>query len=76
MLETVYWDAPGDLPAAPADLRLPARVDRVRATCTDDVGAAALLIRPDGYLCRATDNSPACGTTLLSTIANDLTELQ
>jgi hypothetical protein len=60
----------------PADLRLPARVDLVRATCTDDVGAAALLFRPDGYLCWAADNSAACGKTLLSTIASDLTKVQ
>ncbi|WP_326813004.1 FAD-dependent monooxygenase [Streptomyces scopuliridis] len=58
----------------PADLRLPARVDLVRATCSDDMGAAALLIRPDGYLCWAADNSAACGETLLSTIAGELTE--
>jgi 2-polyprenyl-6-methoxyphenol hydroxylase-like FAD-dependent oxidoreductase len=58
----------------PADLPLPARVDLVRATCTDDVGAAALLFRPDGYLCWAADNSDACGETLLSTIAGDLTK--
>jgi 2-polyprenyl-6-methoxyphenol hydroxylase-like FAD-dependent oxidoreductase len=62
--------------AVPADLRLPARVDLVRATCTDDVSAAALLFRPDGYLCWAADNSAACGKTLLSTIASDLTEVQ
>ncbi|MEV4969839.1 FAD-dependent monooxygenase [Streptomyces scopuliridis] len=59
----------------PAGLRLPARVDLVRATCADDVGAAALLFRPDGYLCWAADNSAACDETLLSTIAGDLTEV-
>nr|WP_272921093.1 FAD-dependent monooxygenase [Streptomyces sp. SID4917] len=57
----------------PADLRLPARVDLVRATCADDLGAAALLFRPDGYLCWAADDSAACRTTLLPTIASDLT---
>ncbi|WP_374327613.1 FAD-dependent monooxygenase [Streptomyces sp. PSKA30] len=58
----------------PADLRLPERVDLVRATCTDDVGAAALLFRPDGYLCWAADDSAACSKTLLSAIAGNLTE--
>ncbi|MFB6979011.1 FAD-dependent monooxygenase [Streptomyces scopuliridis] len=59
----------------PAGLPLPARVDLVRATCADDVGAAALLFRPDGYLCWAADNSAACDETLLATIAGDLTEV-
>ncbi|MFD8963621.1 FAD-dependent monooxygenase [Streptomyces sp. NPDC059568] len=57
----------------PADLPLPARVDLVRATCADDLGAAALLFRPDGYLCWAADDSAACRATLLPTIAADLT---
>ncbi|MER6128004.1 FAD-dependent monooxygenase [Streptomyces sp. NPDC001795] len=52
----------------PADLRLPPRVDLVRATCTDDLGAAALLIRPDGYVCWAADSSAACGDTLLASL--------
>lgn len=56
----------------PADLRLPPRVDLVRATCTDDVGAAALLIRPDGYVSWAADSSAVCGDILLGTIAEGL----
>ncbi|MFJ8749975.1 hypothetical protein ACIREO_11660 [Streptomyces sp. NPDC102441] len=32
----------------PADLRLPVRIDLVRAVCADEVGAAVLLFRPDG----------------------------
>jgi 2-polyprenyl-6-methoxyphenol hydroxylase-like FAD-dependent oxidoreductase len=56
----------------PAGLRIPPRVDLVRATCTDDLGAAALLIRPDGYVCRAADSSAASGDTLLAAIAGDL----
>lgn len=59
----------------PADLRLPPRVDLVRATCTDEVGAAALLIRPDGYVCWATDSSTACGNSLLTAIAGDLAKV-
>ncbi|MER5181526.1 FAD-dependent monooxygenase [Streptomyces sp. NPDC002896] len=65
----VLLDLAGTLPA---DLRLPPRVDLVRATCTDDLGAAALLIRPDGYVCWAADGSAACGETLLAAIAGDL----
>jgi 2-polyprenyl-6-methoxyphenol hydroxylase-like FAD-dependent oxidoreductase len=60
--------------AVPADLRLPARVDLVRAACADDVGAAALLFRPDGYVCWAADDSAACGETLLATITGALTK--
>ncbi|MFD7406377.1 FAD-dependent monooxygenase [Streptomyces sp. NPDC059866] len=60
--------------AVPADLRLPERVDLVRATCTDGVGAAVLLFRPDGYVCWAADHPAACGKTLLSAIAGNLTE--
>ncbi|MFF4835036.1 FAD-dependent oxidoreductase [Streptomyces sp. NPDC001315] len=56
----------------PADLRLPPRVDLVRAKCTTDLGAVALLIRPDGYVCWATDGSADCGDTLLSAIADSL----
>jgi 2-polyprenyl-6-methoxyphenol hydroxylase-like FAD-dependent oxidoreductase len=55
----------------PAGLRLPPRVDLVRATCTEDLGAAALLIRPDGYVCWAAD-SAARGETLLAAIAGGL----
>ena len=41
--------------AVPADVRPPAHVDLVRATCRDDLGAddlkaAAVLVRPDGYV--------------------------
>lgn len=43
-----------------------------RAACTDNVGAAALLIRPDGYVCWAADSSAACGDTLLAAIAGNL----
>jgi hypothetical protein len=59
--------------AVPAGLRLPERVDLVRATCADDLGAAALLVRPDGYVCWATDTStPADSTTLLTAISAGL----
>ncbi|MDP4506806.1 FAD-dependent monooxygenase [Nonomuraea turcica] len=56
----------------PAGLRLPPRVDLVRATCADDLGAAVLLIRPDGYVCWAADDSAACGDALLAAIAGNL----
>ncbi|MPY61656.1 FAD-dependent monooxygenase [Streptomyces spongiae] len=54
----------------PADLRLPPRVDLVRATCADGVGAAALLIRPDGYVCWASDSSAVSGDTVLDALAD------
>ncbi|GAA3043146.1 FAD-dependent monooxygenase [Streptomyces glomeratus] len=60
----------------PADLPLPPRVDLVRATCTDDMGAAALLIRPDGYICWAADGSAAHDETLLTAIAGNLARVQ
>ena len=56
----------------PTNLGLPPRVDLVRATCTDDLGAAALLVRPDGYICWATDGSAAHDDTLLAAIADNL----
>ncbi|POX42182.1 monooxygenase [Streptomyces sp. Ru72] len=54
--------------AVPVDFPLPPRVDLVRATCTDDLGAAALLIRPDGYVCWAADSSAAGDDSLLTAI--------
>ncbi|MGW5172331.1 FAD-dependent monooxygenase [Streptomyces nodosus] len=57
----------------PDGLRLPARVDLVRATCADDLGAAVLLFRPDGYLCWASEQPDARAETLLATIADSLT---
>ncbi|GAB2461273.1 FAD-dependent monooxygenase [Streptomyces incanus] len=60
----------------PAGLRLPARVDLVRATSADDLGAASLLIRPDGYVCWAADSSaPAHGITLEAAIAGNLAKV-
>ncbi|WP_405625757.1 MULTISPECIES: FAD-dependent monooxygenase [unclassified Streptomyces] len=53
----------------PADLPLPPRVDLVRATCADDLGAAALLIRPDGYVSWAADTSTARADTLPAALA-------
>jgi 2-polyprenyl-6-methoxyphenol hydroxylase-like FAD-dependent oxidoreductase len=38
-----------------ADPSLPPGIDLVHATCTDDLGAAAILLRPDGYVCWATN---------------------
>ncbi|MFE9923052.1 FAD-dependent monooxygenase [Streptomyces sp. NPDC005774] len=62
--------------AVPADLRLPARVDLVRATSADDLGAASLLIRPDGYVCWAADSSaPTHSITLEAAIAGNLAKV-
>ncbi|MFI1533032.1 FAD-dependent monooxygenase [Streptomyces anandii] len=66
----------------PAGLPLPPRVDLVRATCAEELGAAALLIRPDGYVCWATDGPATAlgsgetgglGDTVLAAIAGGLT---
>jgi 2-polyprenyl-6-methoxyphenol hydroxylase-like FAD-dependent oxidoreductase len=59
----------------PAGFELPPRVDLVRATCTDDLGAAALLIRPDGYVSWAADDSAAGVDALLAAIAGDLVKM-
>ncbi|MGW4496816.1 FAD-dependent oxidoreductase [Streptomyces sp. NPDC004376] len=56
----------------PAGLRLPPRVDLVRATSADDLGAAALLIRPDGYVCWATDGESGSGADLSDVLAERL----
>ncbi|MEU2879883.1 monooxygenase, partial [Streptomyces sp. NPDC007070] len=48
----VLLDLTGSLPAG---LPLPPRIDLVHATCRDDLGAAVLLIRPDGYVRWAAD---------------------
>ncbi|MFE4412323.1 FAD-dependent monooxygenase [Streptomyces sp. NPDC056821] len=61
--------------AVPAGLRLPPRVDLVRATCPDGLGAAALLIRPDGYVCWAADSSADHGDGLLAAIAGSLAKM-
>ena len=61
--------------AVPADLSLPTRVDLVRATCADEVGAAALLFRPDGYVCWAADDAATVRGTLLPAIAEHLAPL-
>lgn len=56
----------------PSDLRLPAHVDLVRASCADEVGAAVLLLRPDCYVGWALDDWAASGETLLAAIAETL----
>ncbi|MBI0297317.1 FAD-dependent monooxygenase [Streptomyces sp. PRKS01-29] len=61
--------------AVPDGLPLPPRVDLVRATCADDLGAAVLLIRPDGYVCWAADTSSACGEALLGAIGGGLAKV-
>ncbi|MET8814947.1 FAD-dependent oxidoreductase [Streptomyces sp. NPDC004549] len=57
---------------APADVRLPPRVDLVRATSAEDLGAAALLVRPDGYVCWATDGESGSGADLSDVLAERL----
>ncbi|MFC4587683.1 FAD-dependent monooxygenase [Sphaerisporangium corydalis] len=59
----------------PAGLRLPAGIDLVRAKCTEDLGAAALLLRPDGYPCWAGDDPAEARTTLPAAIAAHLAPL-
>ncbi|MET8787418.1 FAD-dependent monooxygenase [Streptomyces sp. NPDC004589] len=58
--------------AVPAELGLPPRVDLVRAACADDLGAAALLLRPDGYVGWAALTPADCGDSLLAALAGDL----
>ncbi|MEW1912609.1 FAD-dependent oxidoreductase [Kitasatospora sp. NPDC085895] len=61
--------------AVPVGLPLPPQVDLVRATCTDGLAAAAVLIRPDGYVRWATDGTPADADSLLAAIADHLVRL-
>ncbi|WP_030269931.1 FAD-dependent monooxygenase [Streptomyces sp. NRRL B-24484] len=61
--------------AVPEGLPLPPRVDLVRATCTEGPGAAALLIRPDGYVCWATDGPAADPDEVLAAVADHLVRL-
>ncbi|MFC1406475.1 MULTISPECIES: FAD-dependent monooxygenase [Streptacidiphilus] len=58
--------------AVPAGLGLPPRVDLVRAVTDDDLGAAALLIRPDGYVCWASDSSDVLAGDLLAAVGDHL----
>ncbi|MFD9127549.1 FAD-dependent monooxygenase [Kitasatospora sp. NPDC059571] len=58
--------------AVPGDLRLPPGIDLVRATCAEDPGATALLVRPDGYVCWAADGPAADRGALLDAIAGGL----
>ncbi|MGW8374990.1 FAD-dependent oxidoreductase [Streptomyces sp. ODS28] len=67
---SVLLDLAGVLPA---DLRLPARVDLVRADCAEELGASALLLRPDGYVCWAAEDGPISEETVLSVIDGALT---
>ena len=56
----------------PDDVTLPGRVDLVRAKSTTDLGAGALLLRPDGYVCWAADDADTCRETLLDAVAAHL----
>ncbi|MFE5157040.1 FAD-dependent monooxygenase [Streptomyces sp. NPDC056697] len=56
----------------PDDVRLPGHVDLVRAKSTADLGAGALLFRPDGYVCWAADDAAACREEVLPAIAAHL----
>jgi 2-polyprenyl-6-methoxyphenol hydroxylase-like FAD-dependent oxidoreductase len=68
----VLLDLTGTLPA---DLPLPARVELVGATCLEDLGATALLLRPDGSVCWATDDTSVDAGKLLAVIADSLTTM-
>ncbi|WP_407675463.1 FAD-dependent monooxygenase [Peterkaempfera griseoplana] len=68
----VLLDLAGGLPAG---LRLPPRVDLVRATCAEDLGAAVLLVRPDGYVCWAGDGSAARDGSLPAAVTGSLTTM-
>ncbi|MFI9823600.1 FAD-dependent monooxygenase [Streptomyces sp. NPDC052013] len=59
----------------PDDLRLPPRIDLVHATCPEDIGAAVLLVRPDGYVCWAADDSEGHGDAVLTVIADRLASM-
>ncbi|MEU9578368.1 FAD-dependent monooxygenase [Streptomyces chilikensis] len=61
----VLLDLAGTLPDG---LRLPPGVDLVHATCPDGLGAAALLVRPDGYVSWATDRFTGPGDALRAAI--------
>ncbi|WNE97189.1 FAD-dependent monooxygenase [Streptomyces luomodiensis] len=56
----------------PDGVRLPERVDLVPAKSTADLGAGALLFRPDGYVCWAADDAAACREGVLPAIAAHL----
>ncbi|GAA4494403.1 FAD-dependent monooxygenase [Actinoallomurus oryzae] len=56
----------------PSGLRPPSGVDAVRAESATDLGAAALLVRPDGYVCWAADDAATCDATLPAAIDRHL----
>ncbi|ACU74243.1 monooxygenase FAD-binding [Catenulispora acidiphila DSM 44928] len=58
--------------AVPDDFALPPRVDLVRAASVEDLGAAVVLIRPDGYVCWATDSPADCRDALRAAIAGSV----
>jgi 2-polyprenyl-6-methoxyphenol hydroxylase-like FAD-dependent oxidoreductase len=49
---------------------LPPHLDHVPATCADDVPGAAILLRPDGYVCWAADDQATARGTLRRAIAS------
>jgi hypothetical protein len=55
----------------PAELPLPPGVDLVRATLVDkdELGAAAVLLRPDGYVCWAADAADAADSAAVPAVA-------
>ncbi|MEY9912123.1 2-polyprenyl-6-methoxyphenol hydroxylase-like FAD-dependent oxidoreductase [Catenulispora sp. MAP12-49] len=58
--------------AVPDGFSLPPRVELVRAASTEDLGAAVLLIRPDGYVSWATDDTADVADALRAAIAGSL----
>jgi 2-polyprenyl-6-methoxyphenol hydroxylase-like FAD-dependent oxidoreductase len=53
----------------PPGTHLPPHLDHVRATCVGDPPAAAILLRPDGYVCWAADDQATARATLRPAIA-------
>lgn len=62
--------------AVPEGLALPPRVDLVRAASSEDLGAAVVLIRPDGYVSWATDGTTDCADALRAAIAGSVAKAQ
>jgi 2-polyprenyl-6-methoxyphenol hydroxylase-like FAD-dependent oxidoreductase len=49
---------------------LPPHLDHVRATCAEGLPAAAILLRPDGYVCWAADDQATARATLYRAAAS------
>jgi 2-polyprenyl-6-methoxyphenol hydroxylase-like FAD-dependent oxidoreductase len=54
----------------PPGTYLPPHLDHVRAICADGLPAAAILLRPDGYVCWAADDQATARATVHAAIAS------